>query len=100
MQALQLRVQELESRLDDEGRDSSDLAVLRERLTEEIEDERRHHQEDIEARDQAIDSTQKRYQGAYLGKHLRRQSLTNANSRAQPFDGGASVAARQHEPAA
>lgn len=63
MQALQLRLQELESHLDDEGRDSSDLAVLRERLTEEIEDERRQHQQDIDERDQAIDSTQKRYQG-------------------------------------
>jgi myosin protein heavy chain len=66
MQALQLRLQELESRLDDEGRDSNELAVLRERLTEEIEDERRQHQQDIEERDQAIESTQKRYQGACL----------------------------------
>jgi hypothetical protein len=38
---------------------------MRQQLAEEIEDERRQHRQDIEERDQAIESTQKRYQGEY-----------------------------------
>jgi myosin protein heavy chain len=63
MQELQQRVHELESRLDEEGRDSSELSEFRQRLAEEIEEERRQHRQDIENRDQAVESTQKRYQG-------------------------------------
>lgn len=57
-------MRELEHRLEDEGRESSDLEVLRQRLAEEMEDERKQHQQDIAERDFAADQTRKKYQGA------------------------------------
>ena len=58
------RVQELEAKLEEEGRESSDLEVLRLRLTEQMEDERKQHQQDLTERDFAADQTRKKYQSA------------------------------------
>ena len=66
LQELQDKLRELEARLEEEGRDSSDLDVLRQRLAEEMEDERKQHLQDIEERDFTIDQTRKKYQGALL----------------------------------
>ena len=63
LQAAEKRVQELERRLEEEGRESSDLELLRQRLAEEMEDERKQHQQDIAERDFAADQTRKKYQG-------------------------------------
>ena len=56
-------MQELERKLEEEGRESSDLELLRQRLAEEMEDERKQHQQDIAERDFAADQTRKKYQG-------------------------------------
>ena len=63
LQTAEQRVQELERKLEEEGRESSDLALLRQRLAEEMEDERKQHQQDIAERDFAADQTRKKYQG-------------------------------------
>ena len=63
MQTAEQRVQELERKLEEEGRESSDLELLRQRLAEEMEDERKQHQQDIAERDFAADQTRKKYQG-------------------------------------
>ena len=57
------RIHDLEARLDEEGRESSDLELLRQRLAEEMEDERKHHQEELAERDFTADQTRKKYQG-------------------------------------
>ena len=62
-QAAEQRVQELERKLEEEGRESSDLELLRQRLADEMEDERKQHQQDIAERDFAADQTRKKYQG-------------------------------------
>lgn len=62
----QQRIQELESRLDEESRESSDMGVLRQRLSEEMEDERKQYQKDLADRDFSADQTRKKYFGEYL----------------------------------
>lgn len=53
----------MESKLDEEGREASDLAVIQKRLEEELDDEREQHQKDLAERDFTIDQTRKKYQG-------------------------------------
>lgn len=53
----------MESKLEEEGRESSDLAVIQKRLEEELDDEREQHQKDLAERDFTIDQTRKKYQG-------------------------------------
>ena len=53
----------MESKLEEEGREASDLAVFQKRLEEELEDEREQHQKDLAERDFTIDQTRKKYQG-------------------------------------
>lgn len=57
------RLQELESKLDEEGRESAEVAMSRQRLSEELEDERQQHQKDLAERDFTADQTRKKYQG-------------------------------------
>ncbi|RDX42040.1 hypothetical protein OH76DRAFT_150576 [Lentinus brumalis] len=75
LQVAENRVRELEHRLEDEGRESSDLEVLRQRLAEEMEDERKQHQQDIAERDFAADQTRKKYQGPNLRNSAKSCSL-------------------------
>lgn len=56
------RIHELEAKLEDEGRESSDLEMLRQRLREEMDDERKQHQQDLADRDFTADQTRKKYQ--------------------------------------
>lgn len=56
----------IESKLEEEGRESSDLAVIQKRLEEELEDEREQHQKDLAERDFTIDQTRKKYQGMVI----------------------------------
>lgn len=55
-------MKELERKLEEEGRESSDLELLRSRLAEEMEDERKQHQQDLAERDFLADQTRKKYQ--------------------------------------
>lgn len=57
------RLQELEAKLDEEGRESSEVAISQQRLSEELEDERQQHQKDLAERDFTADQTRKKYQG-------------------------------------
>ncbi|KAL1743339.1 nonmuscle myosin heavy chain b [Schizophyllum fasciatum] len=69
------RVAQLEAKLEDEGRDSSDLELLRQRLTEELDDEREQHQKDLAERDFNADQTRKKYQAelSQLSEELQAQ---------------------------
>ncbi|KAI0794866.1 myosin II heavy chain [Abortiporus biennis] len=62
LKAAEARVHDLETKLEEEGRESSDLDLLRQRLTEEMEDERKQYQQDLADRDFAADQTRKKYQ--------------------------------------
>jgi myosin protein heavy chain len=74
---------DLESDLEkvlDEANDASQLTLLNQRLAEELEDEKNHHQKDLEDTDFAVDQTRKKYQGephrnsrvcTNLGEHQR-----------------------------
>lgn len=63
LKAAEERVHDLEGKLEEEGRESSDLELLRQRLREEMEDERKQHQQDLAERDFTADQTRKKYQG-------------------------------------
>ncbi len=56
------KLRSMESKLEEEGREASDLAVIQKRLEEELEDEREQHQKDLAERDFTIDQTRKKYQ--------------------------------------
>lgn len=62
-QAAEKKLRSMESKLEEEGREASDLAVIQKRLEEELEDEREQHQKDLAERDFTIDQTRKKYQG-------------------------------------
>ncbi len=62
LSATEERMHDLEAKLEEEGRESSGLDILRQRLTEEMEDERKQHQQDLAERDFTADQTRKKYQ--------------------------------------
>ena len=62
LKTTEARMHELEAKLEEEGRESSDLELLRQRLKEEMEDARKQHQQDLAERDFAADQTRKKYQ--------------------------------------
>lgn len=57
------RTRNLETKLDEDGRESSKLDELQRSLREELEDERKQHQKDLAERDFTTDQTRKKYQG-------------------------------------
>ena len=63
VKAAEARIHDLEAKLEEEGRESSDMELLRQRLREEMEDARKQHQQDLAERDFAADQTRKKYQG-------------------------------------
>lgn len=75
LRAAELRLRELEAKLEEEVRESSETTVLRQRLAEELEDEREQHQKDLAERDFTIDQTRKKYQAelAQLSEELQSQ---------------------------
>jgi myosin protein heavy chain len=70
LQATEKKLRSMESKLEDEGREASDLAVIQKRLEEELEDEREQHQKDLAERDFTIDQTRKKYQGIVIFLNL------------------------------
>ena len=66
LRAAETHISQLESKLDDEGRDSSDMELLRRRLAEEMEEERDQYQKDLAERDFTIDQTRKKYQSTFF----------------------------------
>ncbi|KAL0070997.1 class II myosin [Marasmius tenuissimus] len=75
LRAAQKRIQELEHRLEDGDHESSDLVILNQRLAEELEDEKKQHQKDIEEGAFTGDQTRKKYQAelASLSEELQSQ---------------------------
>ena len=63
LRTAQKRLQELERRLEDGDHESSDLVILNQRLAEELEDEKKQHQKDMEESNFTSDQTRKKYQG-------------------------------------
>jgi myosin heavy chain 9/10/11/14 len=63
LQTAEQTIRDIEAKLDEEGRESSGLDVLRQRLSEELEDERKQHLKDLADRDFTADQTRKKYQG-------------------------------------
>jgi myosin heavy chain 9/10/11/14 len=66
LKAAEVRIHELEARLEEEGREFSDMGVLRQRISEEMEDERKQYQKDLADRDFTADQTRKKYQGIVM----------------------------------
>lgn len=62
LKAAEGRVHDLEAKLEEDGRESTDSELLRHRLKEEMEDERKQHQQDLAERDFTADQTRKKYQ--------------------------------------
>ena len=56
------RVRDLEARLEEEGSESANAEILRQRLAESMDDERKQHAQDLADRDFAADQTRKKYQ--------------------------------------
>ncbi|KAF8958407.1 myosin II heavy chain [Flammula alnicola] len=81
LKASERRIKDLEKELHKEGRESSETGLLRQRLAEELEDEREQHQKDLAERDFTMDQTRKKYQAelAQLSEEL--QSQRDALSR-------------------
>jgi myosin protein heavy chain len=63
LNAAEVKIHELEARLEEEGREFSDMGVLRQRLSEEMENERKQYQKDLVEGDFTADQTRKKYQG-------------------------------------
>ena len=63
MQATEAKNRELEARLDEESREFTDMGVLRQRIAEEMDDERKQYQKELAERDFTADQTRKKYQG-------------------------------------
>ena len=86
LKTTEARVHDLEAKLEEEGRESSDLEVLRQRLKEEMEDARKQHQQDLADRDFAADQTRKKYQSKLFAPSTRnsgdRNILSHSRARA------------------
>jgi len=57
------QIADLESRLEDENREITDVELLRRHLTEELDDERDSHQKELAERDFKLEQTRQKYQG-------------------------------------
>ncbi|EIW76062.1 nonmuscle myosin heavy chain b [Coniophora puteana RWD-64-598 SS2] len=77
------RLLELEKKLHDEGEESSELSGTRQRLFEQLQEERQLHQKDLAERDFASDQTRKKYQAelAQLSDELQSQRDTMSRLR-------------------
>ena len=62
LKASEERIRELEALLEEEGSESANTEILRQRLAESMEDERKQHAQDLADRDFAADQTRKKYQ--------------------------------------
>jgi myosin protein heavy chain len=63
MNATEAKNRELEARLEEESREFTDMGVLRQRIAEEMDDERKQYQKELAERDFTADQTRKKYQG-------------------------------------
>ncbi len=82
------KIQQLETRLEKESRESSDMGALRQRISEEMDDERKQYQKDLVERDFTADQTRKKYQGTVIPLYIPHHELINhsAYSRASAVE--------------
>jgi myosin heavy chain 9/10/11/14 len=66
LKAADAKICELEARLEEESREFTDMGFLRQRIAEEMDDERKQYQKDLAERDFTADQTRKKYQGTVL----------------------------------
>jgi hypothetical protein len=71
LKAAEVKIRELEARLEEESREFTDMGVLRQRISEEMEDERKQYQKDLAERDFTADQTRKKYQGTAFLSFIR-----------------------------
>ncbi len=57
------RIKDLEGRIEQEGRTSSETGLLQKRIAEELEDEREQHRKDLSERDLMFEQTRMTHQG-------------------------------------
>jgi len=63
LQAAEKTIRDLEAKLDEGGHESSELDILRQRLSDELEDERKQQLKDLADRNFITDQTRNKYQG-------------------------------------
>jgi myosin protein heavy chain len=63
LRAAEAKIHELEATLEEGSREFTDMGVLRQRIAEEMDDERKQYQKDLAERDFTADQTRKKYQG-------------------------------------
>lgn len=63
LQFAKAKIHDLETRLEQENHESSDMGALWQRVSEELDDERKQYQKDLADRDFTADQTRKKYQG-------------------------------------
>jgi len=96
LKVAEAKIHDLSARLEEESREFTDMGVLRQRIAEEMEDERKQYQKDLADRDFTADQTRKKYQGtAFLFYtpfpvvtcHLQRNSRSSVkvSARSQPI---------------
>jgi myosin heavy chain 9/10/11/14 len=66
LEAAGVKIHELEARLEEGSREFTDMGVLRQRISEEMADERKQYQKDLAEREFTADQTRKKYQGIAL----------------------------------
>ena len=66
LNAAEVKIHELEARLEEGSREFTDMGVLRHRISEEMADERKQYQKDLAEREFTADQTRKKYQGMVL----------------------------------
>jgi myosin heavy chain 9/10/11/14 len=77
LKSAEAAMRELELRLDEGSREFTDMGVLRQRISEEMEDERKQYQKDLAERDFTADQTRKKYQGiGFFYFHLPRNNMS------------------------
>ncbi|KAJ8508333.1 hypothetical protein ONZ45_g9391 [Pleurotus djamor] len=76
LKAAELKLHDLEAKYEEENREATDLSLLHQRLVEELQDERKQHQEDLKARDFTADQVQKKYQAELAQLKLQSQRDT------------------------
>jgi myosin heavy chain 9/10/11/14 len=63
LKAAEVAIRELELRLEEGNQEFTDMGVLRQRISEEMEDERKQYQKELAEREFTADQTRKKYQG-------------------------------------
>jgi len=77
LQFAEAKIRELETRLEEESRESSDRGVLRQRISGAMDDERKQYQKDLAERDFTADQTRKKYQGTVTLSYSQATKLTD-----------------------